>query len=88
MKNAKTAARKSHIIRVMSSSLGGWFPEKNFPLLFIEFWIIKKQEKKTSKFYNQLTHSDPNWLLLVQLKINTLKTSDFTAVAQKEGDKC
>ena len=55
MKNAKTAARKSHILKVVSSSLTGCCSRKTFPSLFIEFWNIKKRKKITSKIYNKLT---------------------------------
>ena len=44
----------------------------------------KSRKKITSKIYNQLTRSEPNWLLLAQSKINPSKISDFPAVAQKE----
>ena len=63
--------------------------KKLFLLLFNRIMKYQKSRKKiTSKIYNQLTRSEPNWLLLAQSKINPSKKSDFPAVAQKEGDKC
>ena len=43
----------------------------------------QKTRKKNSKIYNQLTRSEPNWLLLLQSKFNPLKISDFPAVAKR-----
>ena len=43
----------------------------------------KTRKKITSKISNQLTRSEPNWLLLVKSKINPLKISDFPAVAKR-----
>ena len=59
---AQSAARKSHNLKVVSSSLDGRSSRKNFSLAFNRIMNIeKKQEKKkTRKTYNQLTHSEPN----------------------------
>ena len=86
---AQSAARESHNLKAVSSSLTGCSSRKTFSFAFSTNYEISKNKKKiTSKIYHQPTRSEPNWLLLVQLKINPLKISDFSAVAQKEGDKC
>ena len=73
----------------MSSRLTGRKSRKTFSLAFLNriMKYQKSRKKITSKIYNQLTGSEPNWLLLVQSKINPSKISDFPAVTQKEGDK-
>ena len=73
----------------MSSSLRGYSSRKTFYFVFLtNYEISKNYQKITQKLYNQLTHSGPNWLLLVQLENNPIKIPDFKAVAQKEVDKC
>ena len=73
----------------MSSSLRGYNSRKTFSFAFSTNYEISKNDQKiTRNLYNQLTHSEPNWLLLVQLENNPIKISDFTAVAQNEVDKC
>ena len=89
MRPWRSRQRVSHIIYrswVRASQVA--VQEKLFPLLSSNFELSVNKTKITSKIYNQQTHSEPNLLLLVQLKINPLKISDFTAVAQKEGNKC
>ena len=82
---AQSAARKSHNLKVVSSSLTGRSSRKKFSFAFnrIMKYRKKQEKKKTRKTYNQLRRSEPNWLLLVQLKINPLKKSDFPQSRKK-----
>ena len=77
---AQSAARESHNLQVVSSSLTGCSSRKTFSFAFSTNYEISNNKKRiTSKIYHQPTRSEPNWLLLVQLKINPLKISDFSA---------
>ena len=76
------------ILKVLSSSLTGRSSKKIFSFAFYRIVNYQKIRKKTRKIYNQLTRSEPNSLLLIQININPLQISDFPAVVQKKGDKC
>ena len=82
---AQSGARKSHNLKVVSSSLTGRSSRRIILLaLYPTLHFYKKKEKLLTK--SIASRTEINFVRLI--KSIYKKKSDCTAVAQKEGDKC